>query len=379
MARAFQAGRLVKGPYPAERRLLTRAADLLARFSFEQWSYGDSIGFESLIAASELLGNERWASFAHGYFRSWASQSRDFVELDNTAPGHAMCLCYERTHDETVLRAAARLADHLLSRRRLAAVFASFERTPLRVPYGPVELTSGEVALIHDPGAGVFVDCLHFDPPFLVHLGTLLQAGPYRQAGIDQAVAYINLLQDEDTGLFFHFWLERTQRRYIAAWSRGQGWALLGLLDVIDRLLPADEAAPILRRSAQRLAEGLVSHQRRDGHWWAIADDSKSGDESSTAAFAAAGLNRAITMGVLSEADFGEPAERAWQATLKSTTPEGMLMGVSAAVGACTSPGHFRYVPTGWLVPWGQGPLLLAAHARHRRTNGSPLSLGRSR
>jgi unsaturated rhamnogalacturonyl hydrolase len=369
----------VKQPVAEDRRLLGRAADLLERFNFEQWSYGDSIGFEGLISASELLGDERWASFATGYFRSWASQSRDFVELDNTAPGHAMCLCYERTHDETVLRAAARLADYLLCRRRIAGVFASFERTPLQVPYGPVELTSGEVALLHDPGAGVFVDCLHFDPPFLVHLGTLLQAGPYRQAGIEQAIAYINLLQDEDTGLFFHFWLERTQRRYIAGWSRGQGWALLGLLDVINRLLPADEATPALRRSVQRLAEGLIKHQRQDGHWWAIADDPDSGDESSTAAFAAAGLTRAITMGVLPEADFGEPAERAWHAALKRTTSEGMLAGVSSAVGACTSPGHYRYVPTGWLVPWGQGPLLLAAHARHRRHDSGRVSGRRGR
>jgi hypothetical protein len=39
----------------------------------------------------------------------------------------------------------------------------------------------------------------------------------------------------------------------------------------------------------------------------------------------------------------------------------GVLGGVSAGVGASTAASHHPNVPTGFVVPWGQGPLLLAA------------------
>jgi unsaturated rhamnogalacturonyl hydrolase len=45
----------------------------------------------------------------------------------------------------------------------------------------------------------------------------------------------VRLLQD-GSGLFWHFFLERTGRPYGRAWGRGQGWALLGLLDLLEHV-----------------------------------------------------------------------------------------------------------------------------------------------
>ena len=42
---------------------------------------------------------------------------------------------------------------------------------------------------------------------------------------------------------------------------------------------------------------------------------------------------------------------------------DGSIDGVSAAVWACTAIDHYRSVPVGFQVPWGQGPFLLAARA----------------
>jgi unsaturated rhamnogalacturonyl hydrolase len=40
---------------------------------------------------------------------------------------------------------------------------------------------------------------------------------------------------------------------------------------------------------------------------------------------------------------------------------------VSANVFACTVASHYHHVPRGAVVPWGQGPLLLAAAAMEER------------
>jgi unsaturated rhamnogalacturonyl hydrolase len=357
-----------------QRHLLTRAADLLAHYPFRCWYFGDSVGFEGLIAATELLGQDRWLEFARGFVRAWGARNDAFREEDATAPGHAMCICFERTGDDGVLDAAARLGRFVMSRRELNGVYVALERAPLQKPYGGVELTADEVALLTDPGPGVFVDCLHFDAPLLVHLGRLLGDSAMVRAGVGQALAIARLLQDPETSLFHHFWLEKTQRSHILGWSRGQGWALLGLVDVIEQLPATDPERPEVVRILERLASALVRHQRPDGHWPAVAQESAASPESSAAAFVAAGFFRAVEMGALPREPYALVAERAWWAAWKRVNEDGVLLGVSADVRASTALRHYFYVPTGHVVPWGQGTLLLAALARCRSRQGSALA-----
>lgn len=355
---------------------IARAAEHLLFLPYETWHFGDSVGFEALLAASEATGDPRYAAFAHGFFRAWASRAEPFQPLDNTAPGLAMVLSAERTGDSRLLEMAARLADHLTQRRTLRGVYATWERSPLRHPYGPVQLAADEALLLRDPGAGVFVDCLHFDPPFFAALGRVAGDGRFARFAIEQALGYIDLLLDAETGLFAHFWLEKSARPYIPGWGRGQGWALLGLLDVLEQAClggvwqtgdsgqGGDEYAAIAA-SAVRLAEAMLHWQRSDGHWYAVVQEPESGDETSTAAFMAVAFARGRELGLLGEA-YVEAGARALAAASAATDAAGVLGGVSAAVWACTHPRHYHHVPRGFLVPWGQGPLVLAlAEASH--------------
>jgi unsaturated rhamnogalacturonyl hydrolase len=214
---------------------------------------------------------------------------------------------------------------------------------------------------LSNPGAGVFVDCVHFDPPFFTHFGALTGDAGLIDLGIDQALAYVDLLQDA-SGLFWHFWLERTERRYGLGWGRGQGWALLGLLDVLE-YAPADhEGRPRVLDAFVSLSGAVRSTQLADGSWTAVAQDQQSGSESSTAAFAAAGFARGVRLGLL-DPSFAESAQRAWSSTVAGVDGAGLLVDVSAAVRPSTHESSYRHVPKGFLVPWGQGPLLVAARA----------------
>ena len=339
---------------------LEAAAELLTRYQFACWHYGDSIGFEGLLAASKLLATPRYEAFVYGALKSWIPRALPYSELDNTAPGHAMCLCYERTQDPALLDAATGLAEFLMTRQRRRGAFVSFSKAPLREPYGETQLPPEERALLDSPGPGIFVDCLHFDAPFLVHLGALKQEAALVEAGAEQALAMIDLLQDTRTGLFWHFWLERTDATYGLGWGRGQGWALLGLLDVLEQLPPSNPAWPRLADSVVRLAQALRDHQHPSGHWPTLVQEPGSYLESSTALFVVTGFLRGIQLGVL-DASAQTVASRAWNAGVAVVSDDGEVTEVSAAVWASTAQGHYRAVPTGFVVPWGQGPLLTAA------------------
>jgi unsaturated rhamnogalacturonyl hydrolase len=339
---------------------LALAARALARYRFELWKYGDSIGFEGLIAAVDVLQDPYWEGWVYGALKAWAGRAhRPFREMDNTAPGHAICLLYRRTGDDALIEAAAELIEFLRARDVVDDVFVSWARAPLRPPHGGVTLPADELALLADPGPGIFVDCLHFDPPFLGHFGTLIEDEALIDLAVAQAVGYIRLLQDA-SGIFWHFYLERTQRSYGYGWGRGQGWALLGLLDLLDFLPTDHRARQILESSTELLARELLRLQREDGGWFAVVSDPGSGEESSTAAFAAAGFARGARSGILGE-EFADAARRAWEHCLARVDDRGVLADVSAAVWPCTEQSHYAAAPTGFTVPWGQGPLLVAA------------------
>jgi len=257
-----------------------------------------------------------------------------------------------------------------VTRARIDGVFATWEHSPLQQPYGPERLSSQEEALLANPPAGVFVDCLHFDPPFLVALGAASGERALVDEGARQAVGYVRLLQAK-TGLFDHFVLEGSPRAYGPGWGRGQGWALLGLLDVLDELPTDHPCRQELAAAATRLTAVMIRLQRDDGHWYAVVDDPASGDETSTAAFMAAGMLRAAGSSISGD-EARAASHRALEAALKSTGKDGILRGVSAAVNACTNPSHYAHVPRDFVVPWGQGPLALALAERLREEGAPP-------
>lgn len=341
--------------------LVRSVGDSLLDLDYSTWGFGDSVAFEAMLAATDATGDRRYEAFAHGWIRAWATRALPYRRLDCTAPGVAMVKVARRTGDGRVVTAARGLADYLRSRPTLDGVYLTWERSPLMHPYGPAQLPPAEAALVADPPPGMFLDCLHFDPPFLTALGSLVGDPELVADGLAQARGYVRWLQHED-GAFDHFRLTTSASTYGPAWGRGQGWAVLGLLDVIEEA-PAGEDVSDLCQAASRLIERMVELQREDGHWWAVIDDPTSGEEWSTAAFMAYAFHRAAeTPGLLADPERIRAAGRLARQAVVSGVDEasGTLREVSAAVMACTQPTHYAHVPRGFRVPWGQGPALLA-------------------
>ncbi len=339
------------------RALVEAAADVLFDLRFSTWGFGDSVAFEALVDASAVLGDDRWVRFAHGWSRAWATRSRPFARLDCTAPGAAM-VRVARLFDDTQLMTELRaLADFLVDRPRVRGMFETWTSSPLLAPYSQADLAPIDQRLLDAPPAGAFIDCLHFDPPFFAALGRALENEGLVRLAREQALEYVDALQGSD-GLFGHFVLAGDDRVFGRGWGRGQGWALLGLLDVIDALGDAADTVG-LRQAAARTAEALRALQRDDGHWYAVVDRADSGEEASTAAFMATAFRRAAAAGIGDADALRASAGLARDAVVRDLDEHARLRGVSAAVYASTEISHYAHVPRGYVVPWGQGPAVL--------------------
>lgn len=339
--------------------LIRAVADGIMDLPFEAWHFGDSVAFEALVEASARTGDEKYLQFVRGFGRAWFATREHFEPLDCTAAGAALTTAASRTGDPILLHGLLRLATYLTKRPTIGGAYQTWARSPLREPYGPVPMTPDDRKLFDDPGPGVFVDCLHFDPPFFATLADATGDTEWRIEAVTQARSYIALLQDPISGLFHHFYLERTGRAHILGWGRGQGWALLGLLEVVA-LLPPGADRDALAESARSLVDGMLHTQRSDGHWDALIGDTASGVETSTAAFMAVGFERAAALGVVPRSEVQESIQRCLSALEAYVDSDGRLSEVSAAVWASTLESHYAFVPRGFRVPWGDGALLLA-------------------
>jgi unsaturated rhamnogalacturonyl hydrolase len=315
------------------------AAAHLVRYPWRVWYFADTVGFEGLLAATEVTEDERYRHFAYGIARGWLGR-RGFERFDYTAPGVALIELALHFEDELLVERLEELARWQMARPKA----------------GGVTLLDPEYAL------WAWVDCMQFQGPFLARLAAVTGKEEYREAGLAFLLSHDEALRDA-SGLYSHIFDVTSRQANGVHWGRGQGWAMRGLWQTWAGL-PAD--APELDGIAATLAaqlDALLLFQLENGHWRTIVDDPDAYEETSVAAFYVSTAYPALQAGLLDPERHGPALERAWQAVEAQIDADGRYRGVSADTPAGDAE-HYRRVPRDVTVPWGQGPALLALRER---------------
>jgi len=320
------------------REKLRAAVDAAMRWNYRVWGFGEAIALRGLLKAGDVLGDPAPFGFVHGIMRSWLGRGVARSNEDHVGAGRELLELYRRTLDPQFLDAA----------RKLAALNASF-------PVG----SNGERYHRGDtPGWRwqIWVDCMDVDGPFLAELAKVTGESGYYDQAVGELLGYARTLQS-DSGLLFHGF-ERHCGRNGELWARGNGWALMGLVDTLAVLPRTHVAWPELHRRTVVLVDALASTQSASGMWHTVIDDSATYLESTLATMAAYALREGIRHGFLDVSRYAEMERRARAAMHAQVASDGTLQLVSDAtpVGARAV---YATRPFG-TFPWGQGPLLLA-------------------
>ena len=339
--------------------LLEKVGKSLIAMPYKSWNFGDSTGFEGILETGRLLKDPTYFAFASGWVRGWASRAEPFKPLDCTAPGVAMVEIAHESKDQVIIESLNRLATYLMSRPKNRGIYETWETFCLIPPYGGEELPENEAQWLAKPPGGTCIDCLHFDPPFFTALGKATGNNEMIDAGVEQAHAYIDALQKEN-GIFDHFFMNGITGTWAPGWGRGQGWALLGMMDVLKNISLDHPGRKKIESAGAKLIYSMIELQREDGRWWCVVDSERSGEEGSTAGFMATGFARAIKLGIVDESIVKPAMVMALSGVMADTNSDGELQNVTAAVFASTRKSHYEFTPRGFSVPWGQGPVALA-------------------
>jgi unsaturated rhamnogalacturonyl hydrolase len=358
------------------RRIAAKAANVLLRYPWKVWFWGDSIGLEGLLNATDLTGDGQYRGFVYGLFKAWIAREQYRSEFDYTAAGVALLYLYEQNRDPALLAAARRHARYMAGFRKTDAGApiryenAAFELPPELPPDHPDYQTWRQLAEgVRHGGPCLFVDSMHFDAPFYAALYRVTEEDEFRRLATETALAQIHLLYDPKDGLFHHFWIEQTRQRNGVAWGRGNGWGLLGLADTLENLPTADPATGEIRDVLCRVLDRMAQLQDAGGGWHTVLNDPESYVETSVAAFMINVMSRALIHSWVRPQKFLPVVEKAWAYLLEHIRPDGVLDGVSYETFPSTRVEHYRRMPRGGVVPWGQGPLLSALWAHVRLTH----------
>jgi rhamnogalacturonyl hydrolase YesR len=321
-----------------DRRLIDLIGDATAGFSYKTWGFGESIAMEGLLAAGG-----RHHAFARSLIMSWAQTARPLRDdpLAHVTPGVPL-LTLQEEQPEPVLWNRILELERMLATAEHGAGGARIHRP---------DLAGWE----HE----IWVDCMHLDGPFLARLGRLANDPARSDLAVELLLGHARVLQDERSGLFSHGFDDVTGKRNRVHWGRGQGWALLGLVDTLHDIPAEHPGANEIRERLDALVRALAEWVQGPGVWSTVVDRPETYHEASVSAFAALGVGRGIARGFLSH-HYAPLVQRAWNATLAHLSPAGELLGVSDATPVGADVAHYDARPVG-SHPWGQGPALLAA------------------
>jgi rhamnogalacturonyl hydrolase YesR len=148
-----------------------------------------------------------------------------------------------------------------------------------------------------------------------MYMITSLQAQAYRATKdkiyLDRAAkemaAYVDRLQ-KPNGLFYH---AESSPFY---WGRGNGWVAAGFTELLSELPTDHPDRPKILDGYKKMMAALLKYQSKDGMWRQLIDKEESWAETSSTGMFTFAFATGVRRGWLPEAEYKEPAKRAWVA-----------------------------------------------------------------
>ena len=161
----------------------------------------------------------------------------------------------------------------------------------------------------------VWVDVITATTPFMVMSGLALNEPKYIDYGIDQCFKMYDLFEDPENHLLHQSrgFMEDVNEISHDHWSRGNGWGILGLADILQYLPKEDPRWAEAARRITRHCEALKKYQTERGLWRQSIACELAWEESSGTALIAYSMGVGLRMGALDHDTFFPVFEKAIQ------------------------------------------------------------------
>jgi len=167
--------------------------------------------------------------------------------------------------------------------------------------------------------------------------GELGEDRTYNAKAVEQYKIYHSIVRNPENGLWHQGrgWLEDKNALSPGAWSRGHGWTIRGMINVLTTLPTDSSEAQAMKDILEDMAQALMKVQLSSGMWPCLLDhDSKlSPPETSGTALIAGNIAIAVAEGWLPKVPYAAAARRAFAALPDYVQSDGTVLSVSPGPG----------------------------------------------
>ncbi len=207
-------------------------------------------------------------------------------------------------------------------------------------------------------GGTVWPDDLYMGGVFLVRYGIYTGDPKFIDDAADQIIHQAALEQDAD-GLWFHGYFVNEKRHAPFKWSRGNGWAMITIVETLSAMPQNSPLRPALLDILHKQVEGLKKVQAPDGMWRQVLDHPELWEETSGTAMFAYGIARAVNRGWIDPSNMAV-ARRAFAGISRNVRPDGAVVGTCEGTGIGGDLDFYIRRKQPFDDLHGRGPVLLA-------------------
>lgn len=198
----------------------------------------------------------------------------------------------------------------------------------------------------------MWVDDLYMSIPFLTRYWEISQDDKYLDDAIQQFFLFQKRFFMADKKIMSHIYDTRFQKANGIPWSRGNGWVVFSLSELLNKLPKEHYERPKLVGFFNELIEGILAQQDQNGLWHQILDDPTTYSESSCTAMFICAISRSIRNGYL-KSELIEKGKnsvnKAWEGLINyCVDKDGNLYGVCRGSGFSFSRDYYRSL--GWAL-----------------------------
>ncbi|MBO4519101.1 MAG: glycoside hydrolase family 88 protein [Paludibacteraceae bacterium] len=291
------------------------------------WKSTSAVSWENAVFLTALY---EWAQFTGNHdWLQWCTYIADtcnytlpnhhrIYHADNFVIGLMYAEMFRSTHDSACLAPTKAVLSHIMD----------------NPPTGTYDMDGS----LTDKDHWTWCDALYMAPPTYAAFAVLMGDTALMDLCHREFEGTYDALYNPSDSLFYRdatYFPKREKNGCPVYWGRGNSWVMGGLARLLTVLPATDPRYDWYVSLYREMMAKIVSLQDENGFWHAsmLDPDSYPNPETSSTGLFAYALWWGINAGILDEATYLQPAQKAWQAMVKAVHPDGML-GFVQPVGA---------------------------------------------
>lgn len=206
----------------------------------------------------------------------------------------------------------------------------------------------------------LWIDDLYMSVPCLAQMGKRTGDRRYFDDAARQILQFYARMYVQPKNLWMHGWVQEMSPHPVFHWARGNGWALMAMVELLTELPTNHPARPQLISILKAHATALRWSQAPSGLWHQLLDRPDSYEETSSSGMYVYAFARAIRYGWLSHTTFRPVIERGWAGLVSKVNSIGQVDGICIGTGLGWDDTWYLNRPTNVTAQSGYGSILLA-------------------